>query len=158
MHSSYVIKLWSLRIKESVHLCLPPGVDASAAGCSALTLIGLNILELCVLIRACQCTGILLSAESACQHYGKLCCPAEQLGAGTLPYMAPELLVSVRVGTAGAVTATNRVDIYAMAMIMWEMLAGTVPWSHLEHSAIIAAVSCCATCLRGNAEPMASTY
>jgi serine/threonine protein kinase len=65
---------------------------------------------------------------------------AEHLGAGTLPYMAPELLASIRVGVAGAVTATNRVDIYAMAMIMWEMLAGRIPWGHMVETALIAAV------------------
>jgi serine/threonine protein kinase len=61
------------------------------------------------------------------------------LGVGTLPYMAPELLASAHMGVA-AVPATNRIDIYAFGALMWEMLAGRPPWSHLNQSAMLAAV------------------
>lgn len=82
------------------------------------------------------CHQVPLDLTISCCAYLAL---AEHLGAGTLPYMAPELLVSARVGTA-AIPATNRVDIYSMAMIMWEMLAGRVPWSHSPEPMMLAAV------------------
>ncbi len=64
---------------------------------------------------------------------------AEHVGAGTLPYMAPELLIAGQMGAA-SVQPGNRVDIYAFAMIMWEMLAGRVPWGHINQPSLVAAV------------------
>jgi eukaryotic-like serine/threonine-protein kinase len=64
----------------------------------------------------------------------------DHVGAGTLPYMAPELLVGQRIGVA-ALPITNRVDVYAAAMIMWEMLAGRMPWSQDSEAGLLAAVS-----------------
>jgi serine/threonine protein kinase len=61
------------------------------------------------------------------------------VGAGTLPYMAPELLIAGQVG-ASAIQPGNRVDIYAFAMIMWEMLARRVPWGHMNPTSLMAAV------------------
>jgi hypothetical protein len=64
----------------------------------------------------------------------------EHVAAGTLPYMAPELLASGQIGIA-FLKPTNRVDIYAFAMMLWEMLAGRVPWSNLPQASMVAAVS-----------------
>jgi serine/threonine protein kinase len=61
------------------------------------------------------------------------------LGVGTLPYMAPELLIGAHLGVA-ALPVTNRIDIYAFGMTLWEMLAGRPPWSHLNQPAMLAAV------------------
>ncbi len=60
-------------------------------------------------------------------------------GAGTLAYMAPELLMA-STATSAAFMPTNRVDIYAFAMIVWEMLAGRPPWHHVNPQSLRAAV------------------
>jgi serine/threonine protein kinase len=62
------------------------------------------------------------------------------LGVGTLPYMAPELLASAHMGMA-AVPATNRIDIYSFGMMLWEMLAGRPPWSHVNQPSMLVSVS-----------------
>ncbi len=51
-------------------------------------------------------------------------CGAEHAGAGTLRYMAPELL------SGSTKSLTPKVDIFALGMLMWEMVAGEVPWRH----------------------------
>jgi serine/threonine protein kinase len=72
-----------------------------------------------------------------CDHLPAVVMPTGAVAAGTLPYMAPELLVG------GTVTQhmTNRVDIYSMAMMMWEMISGSPPWQGMNDAAIVAAVS-----------------
>jgi serine/threonine protein kinase len=66
----------------------------------------------------------------------------QHMGAGTLPYMAPELLVDAQLGVA-AVPATSRVDVYSFGMVLWEMLAGQPPWSHVTQAVMLASVSEC---------------
>jgi serine/threonine protein kinase len=52
-----------------------------------------------------------------------------------LPYIAPELLVAKEIHSA-RFHATNRVDIYSMGMVMWEMLAGRMLWRHMMEQAL----------------------
>jgi serine/threonine protein kinase len=67
----------------------------------------------------------------------KLCwCCAVNLGAGTMPYQAPELLIGMRMGPF-AQAVTNRCDIYSLGMMMWEMLSGQPPWVGLNAAAIL---------------------
>jgi serine/threonine protein kinase len=67
---------------------------------------------------------------------------ADHVGAGTLPYMAPELLVGGLADGSALISPTNRVDVYSLGMIMYEMLTGRVPWQGLHEAAITAAVRC----------------
>jgi serine/threonine protein kinase len=60
------------------------------------------------------------------------------MGAGTLPYMAPEVLMGRHNSLHDHIT--NRVDIYSLAVMMWEMLAGRQPWSGMSEAAVLAAV------------------
>jgi hypothetical protein len=73
------------------------------------------------------------------QHQDTSILMTEHVAAGTLPYMAPELLASGHMGIA-FLQPTNRMDVYSFAMILWEMLAGRPPWSHLGSASLIAAV------------------
>jgi serine/threonine protein kinase len=50
------------------------------------------------------------------------------LGRGTPLYMAPELIVSSG-GTMGQVG--RRSDVYAFGVVLWEMMSGKIPFSHL---------------------------
>jgi len=46
--------------------------------------------------------------------------------AGTVAYMAPEIL-------EGSKGCTEASDIYSFGVVLWEMLAGKIPWRGLEH-------------------------
>jgi serine/threonine protein kinase len=37
--------------------------------------------------------------------------------------------------------ATTSIDVYALGISLWEMLAGQRPWSHLDEPSMLAAVS-----------------
>jgi serine/threonine protein kinase len=73
------------------------------------------------------------------QHQDTTILMTQHVAAGTLPYMAPELLASGHMGLA-FLQPTNRMDVYSFAMVVWEMLAGRPPWSHLGQASLIAAV------------------
>jgi serine/threonine protein kinase len=48
------------------------------------------------------------------------------VGRGTRPYMAPEILQAT-----GEKTDIAKIDVYAFGCLLWEMLAGKVPWEDL---------------------------
>jgi serine/threonine protein kinase len=73
------------------------------------------------------------------QHQDTSILMTDHVAAGTLPYMAPELLASGHMGIT-FLQPTNRMDVYSFAMILWEMLAGRPPWSHLGQASLVAAV------------------
>ena len=50
-----------------------------------------------------------------------------ELGGGTTPFMAPELLVPSRFGL-GKCIPTKEADIYAMAMVIYQVLTGMIPF------------------------------
>ncbi len=59
---------------------------------------------------------------------------------GTLPYMAPELLVTDDRTGAQLFQATTAADMYAFGMILCEMLVGHAPWHDVSSDVLVARV------------------
>ncbi len=59
------------------------------------------------------------------------------IAVGTLRYMAPEILEQDALKAI-----TDKVDLYSLGMVMWEMVAGEAPWRGLTDPQIMTAVSC----------------
>ncbi len=68
--------------------------------------------------------GRHVSGKASCCTFVLQCLVAEHVGAGTLTYMAPELLS----GSSMANKITDKVDIYSLGIMLWEMATRTTPW------------------------------
>ncbi|KAF9648265.1 kinase-like protein [Thelephora ganbajun] len=58
------------------------------------------------------------------------------VGGGTTPFMAPELLVPSRF-KLDKCTPTKEADVYAMAMVIYQVLTGTLPFGKLSGSEVV---------------------
>jgi serine/threonine protein kinase len=67
------------------------------------------------------------------------------MATGCLPYLAPELLAVLHKGSnsGGTSAITNRADVYSVALVMWEMLAGKQPFGQVTDAGMITAVGVC---------------
>ncbi len=66
---------------------------------------------------------------------------AEHFGAGTLSYMAPELLK----GSTASPSLTDKVDIYALGIMLWELATRQLPWRGCSDVQVQALVSAAAS-------------
>merc|ERR1711862_928829 len=55
---------------------------------------------------------------------------------GTVAYMPPELFTVLT-----KPYLTSKADIYAIGVLTWELLTGSIPWGHLHRPQIVVAVS-----------------